>query len=58
MAYDKSVDIWALGILAYEFVVGNPPFETESQKDTKNLIREVIYNFPEETSANFKDFVD
>jgi serine/threonine protein kinase len=25
--YDKSIDIWSLGVLAYEFCVGKPPFE-------------------------------
>jgi len=28
--YDNSIDIWSLGILAYEFVCGKPPFETGS----------------------------
>ena len=28
--YDSSIDIWALGILSYEFCVGRPPFESES----------------------------
>ena len=28
--YDSTVDIWGLGILSYEFVVGRPPFESES----------------------------
>jgi aurora kinase len=27
--YDKSVDIWALGVLIYEFVTGSPPFEDD-----------------------------
>ena len=25
--YDETVDIWTLGVLAYELVVGRPPFE-------------------------------
>ncbi len=37
--YDKSIDIWCLGVLAYEFVSGNPPFETSSAPQTKDLIR-------------------
>ena len=37
-AYDSTVDIWGLGILSYEFVVGRPPFESESQKETYERI--------------------
>ena len=33
-AYDKSIDIWGLGILTYEFCVGKPPFESPSQHET------------------------
>lgn len=32
--HDYAVDNWTLGILCYEFLYGNPPFEAESQKDT------------------------
>ena len=37
-AYDSTVDIWGLGILSYEFVVGRPPFESECQKETYERI--------------------
>lgn len=29
--YDEKVDIWAAGILAYECVVGKPPFEVNDE---------------------------
>ena len=32
--YDKSIDIWGLGILTYEFCVGHPPFESNTVGET------------------------
>lgn len=32
-AYDESVDNWTVGVLAYELVVGVPPFETYGTLD-------------------------
>ena len=29
--YDEKVDVWATGILAYECVVGRPPFEVNDE---------------------------
>jgi len=32
--HDFSVDIWSLGVLAYEFLYGCPPFEAPSNRET------------------------
>ncbi len=29
--YDEKVDVWATGILAYECIVGKPPFEVNDE---------------------------
>ena len=57
--YGKPVDIWALGILLYEFYYGKSPFSSEEQKDTINNILNNRLNFPKwkEISNEMKDLI-
>ncbi|EIJ88287.1 aurora kinase A [Nematocida parisii] len=56
--HDKYVDIWGIGVLAYEFVVGNPPFEAKGSTDeTFKRIKSIEFTFPSYLSNACKDFI-
>jgi aurora kinase, other len=44
--HDHTVDVWCLGILMYEFLVGRPPFEADGNKETYRRIAHVDYSVP------------
>ncbi|CAK9440044.1 uncharacterized protein LODBEIA_P41440 [Lodderomyces beijingensis] len=44
--HDHHVDIWALGVLCYEFLVGKPPFEEVDKNATYKRIAAVDLKFP------------
>ncbi|CAN0195819.1 unnamed protein product, partial [Ectocarpus sp. 13 AM-2016] len=44
--HDSSTDIWSLGVLAYEFIVGVPPFEAEGHQATYRRISRVDIRWP------------
>ncbi|XP_037108310.1 aurora kinase A [Syngnathus acus] len=50
--HDEKVDLWSLGVLCYEFLVGKPPFETQSYKDTYRRISRVEYSYPSQSSVS------
>lgn len=55
--YGRSVDIWSVGILAYEFMNGSPPFESNTQEQTFERINSLNLTYPEHMSDSAKDFV-
>ncbi|ODM96934.1 Aurora kinase A [Orchesella cincta] len=56
-AHDKTADIWSIGILLYEFLVGRPPFETQSYNSTYDKIMRCEYTFPEHVSSGARDLI-
>ena len=44
--YGYEVDLWALGVVLYQFLVGEPPFYMDSQQDTYRKILAVDYYEP------------
>lgn len=57
--YDDTVDVWALGVLIYELIVGAPPFEEESKEMTyKRIVRGTVF-FPTDNhiSEPVKDLI-
>ncbi|KRZ09436.1 Aurora kinase A [Trichinella zimbabwensis] len=56
-SHDEKVDIWALGVLLYEFLVGDPPFFAPSQKVTMRLISTCEFTIPDTVSDGAKDVI-
>lgn len=56
-SHDEAVDIWLLGILCYEFLVGHPPFEDDDKTTTYKRIARVDLNFPSYISPLASQFI-
>ena len=48
--YGSSVDWWALGVLIYEMLAGQPPFDGEDEDELFNSILEQTVSFPRSLS--------
>lgn len=55
--HDEKVDLWSLGVLCYEFLVGTPPFEAEGHKETYRRIAKVDLQFPKIVSTGARQFI-
>jgi len=55
--HDEKVDLWSVGVLCYEFLVGSPPFETKTNDDTYKLISLCKYTFPDYVTAGARDLI-
>ncbi|GAA5957445.1 hypothetical protein JCM21900_003309 [Sporobolomyces salmonicolor] len=56
--HTDKVDLWALGVLTYEFLVGAPPFEDMSgHQATYKKIVKLDYTVPDSVSPEAKDLI-
>lgn len=55
--YDKQVDVWALGVLTYELLVGSPPFEEDTKEMTYKRILRCDLRFPSYLSNSARSLI-
>lgn len=54
--HDHTVDIWALGVLTYELLTGEPPFFATDQRDTYVRISRCDVKWPAYVSVEARHF--
>jgi len=57
--YDEKVDVWSVGVLAYELIVGRSPFVKDEKKHTAQAIRKGRWEVPRQHRyrRDWQDFV-
>ena len=56
--YDQKADIWSLGTLCYEMLVGRNPFSGKSMKDLYNKVKVGTYPLPNTLSREVVFFIE
>ncbi|KXZ51518.1 hypothetical protein GPECTOR_12g481 [Gonium pectorale] len=57
LAYTTAVDIWATGVLAYELLIGFPPFRVDGAAPSAPSAARGPLHFPHSVSAVARDFI-
>lgn len=56
-SYDPNVDLWCIGILCYEFLVGKPPFENSNHSRTQRMILNCQVTYPDRMDNDAKHLI-
>ena len=56
--YDEKIDVWSVGLMAYECLIGRIPFKIYSEFDLNRIVSDEV-TFPEyvDLSDDAKDFI-
>lgn len=57
LTYNESVDAWAMGVLAFELIVGRSPFGMSDRESTIHAITHSQPSFPSWTSKGSQSFI-
>ncbi|GAX83095.1 hypothetical protein CEUSTIGMA_g10521.t1 [Chlamydomonas eustigma] len=57
LAYTEAVDAWAMGVLAYELIVGRSPFGMADREGTACAITQIPHSFPPWVSKGAASFI-
>ena len=55
--HSYEVDIWSVGCILYTLLVGKPPFETQTLKDTYARIKKNEYHIPSRVGPYAKKLI-
>jgi serine/threonine protein kinase len=58
--HGKEVDMWSLGVLAFELLVGESPFVDDSDMEPEEIFKSIVrgrYKIPSFVSANAADLI-
>lgn len=55
--HNHTVDLWGIGVLCYECLVGEPPFLAKTYEDTYVKITKARYKCPEFVSEGAQDLI-
>lgn len=55
--YDERIDIWSLGVIMFELLVGKTPFDDPSVNNIYRKIKAVDYSIPSKVSTSANDLI-
>ena len=57
LIHSYEVDIWSIGCILFTLLVGKPPFETQTLKETYKRIRANEYHVPSRIGLQAKNLI-